>query len=302
MVFAAPRIFLAKKIKVSRKRFRRQVAGEAGAITRVADHRGQEDLAGMGETWTGLEEVYLNGSQVTDNGLRQLLNCENLRILAMAGTGVTDEGLAILRQIKTLTTLAVPATKVTEDGVKKFAAALPKCRIEWDGGVIEPRMTDDPDRRAAEWVLSVKGSIRIRENGEERDVGNVAGLPDGAFELIGTRVTNLEEKVINEGLSKFAGCRNLVTLSIADCPKVSDVGFSHFRECKKLQQLTLSRVSISDAGLAHFDGCENLELLSIETEEPATAIGMTSFRSCRQLTTLSLVIPSLDDACLSHTS
>jgi hypothetical protein len=27
---------------------------------------------------------------------------------------------------------------ITEAGVKKLAAALPKCAIEWDGGVILP--------------------------------------------------------------------------------------------------------------------------------------------------------------------
>jgi hypothetical protein len=30
-------------------------------------------------------------------------------------------------------------TKVTADGVQKLAKALPKCRIEWDGGTIEPK-------------------------------------------------------------------------------------------------------------------------------------------------------------------
>ena len=31
----------------------------------------------------------------------------------------------------------VKNTKVTEAGVKKLSAALPGCKIEWDGGVIE---------------------------------------------------------------------------------------------------------------------------------------------------------------------
>lgn len=28
---------------------------------------------------------------------------------------------------------------VTAAGVKKLAAALPRCKIEWDGGVVEPK-------------------------------------------------------------------------------------------------------------------------------------------------------------------
>jgi len=36
-----------------------------------------------------------------------------------------------------LTSLDLRKTKAAADGVKKLAAALPQCKIEWDGGVIE---------------------------------------------------------------------------------------------------------------------------------------------------------------------
>ena len=40
---------------------------------------------------------------------------------------------------------------------KKLSAALPECRIESDFGVFGPTAVADPDRRAAEWVLSMGG-------------------------------------------------------------------------------------------------------------------------------------------------
>jgi hypothetical protein len=33
----------------------------------------------------------------------------------------------------------VPKTRVTEAGVRKLAAALPACKIEWNGGTVEPK-------------------------------------------------------------------------------------------------------------------------------------------------------------------
>jgi hypothetical protein len=51
---------------------------------------------------------------------------------------VSDAGLETLAGFPSLTWVMAKNTKVTEAGVKKLAAALPGCKIEWDGGVIEP--------------------------------------------------------------------------------------------------------------------------------------------------------------------
>lgn len=58
---------------------------------------------------------------------------------------VSDAGLAHFADCPTLAFIHVTNTKVTEAGVKKLAAALPGCKIEWDGGVIEPMASADPD-------------------------------------------------------------------------------------------------------------------------------------------------------------
>jgi len=66
----------------------------------------------------GVVRLYLENTAVTDVGL--------LKLIAMPG-------------FRGLTTLDVRGTKVTEVGVRKLAAALPQCKIEWDGGLIEPK-------------------------------------------------------------------------------------------------------------------------------------------------------------------
>jgi hypothetical protein len=44
-----------------------------------------------------------------------------------------------LQHLKQLGAVRVKQTNVTAAGVQKLAASVPACRIEWDGGVIEPQ-------------------------------------------------------------------------------------------------------------------------------------------------------------------
>ena len=44
-----------------------------------------------------------------------------------------------MQEMPHLQFVGLTRTKVTADGVKKLAAALPGCKIEWDGGTIGPK-------------------------------------------------------------------------------------------------------------------------------------------------------------------
>ena len=90
-----------------------------------------------------LEYLSLAGTNVSHQSLKDLASLPALRQLMILHTPIDDEGLKHLSGSK-LISLNVKNTKVTEAGVKQLAAALPQCRIEWDGGVIEP--SSDPVR------------------------------------------------------------------------------------------------------------------------------------------------------------
>ncbi len=85
-----------------------------------------------------LKILILANTKVTDDGLAALKVLPKLEAVVLDHTAITDEGLLQLRAAPSLTLVKVPGAKVTEAGVKKLAAALPKCKIEYDGGVIEP--------------------------------------------------------------------------------------------------------------------------------------------------------------------
>ncbi len=126
---------------------------------------------------------------------------------------IGDSGLEHLKSLKMLAHFHVRvAPRITAEGIQKFAAVRPGCRITWDGGVIEPRPID-PDRRAAEYVLSIGGHIRFNEI--EQSIGAVDDLPQGDFE---PSSVNLESNpnVSDVGLASFNDCRNLKSINLCD--------------------------------------------------------------------------------------
>ncbi len=88
---------------------------------------------------TKLVHANLAGTKLTDASLAVCKGFANLNHLNLGGTAVTDAGLAHLAGLDKLQILYLGKTGVTAAGVQKLAKALPKCRIEWDGGTIEPQ-------------------------------------------------------------------------------------------------------------------------------------------------------------------
>jgi hypothetical protein len=66
------------------------------------------------------------------------LNGMPLRVLQCDHTEVSDEGLGNFKDWKVLTQLVLKKTNVTAAGIDALKKALPKCKTDWDGGVIEP--------------------------------------------------------------------------------------------------------------------------------------------------------------------
>jgi serine/threonine protein kinase/Leucine-rich repeat (LRR) protein len=83
--------------------------------------------------------LHLGGTQMNDAGLAHLAGCKKLNTVWLDGTQITDAGLVHLAGLDELTNLILVNTKVTAKAIEELAKALPKCKIEWDGGVIEPK-------------------------------------------------------------------------------------------------------------------------------------------------------------------
>ncbi len=118
-------------------------------------------------------------------------------------------------------------------------------------------LAGDPDRTAAEWVLSIGSTLHIKEiDQEERSISAVGDLPDGAFVLTGVNVSK-NPMVSDVGLAVFKDCEHLRYL-VLDRTKVTKNGLAHFTNCKKLQILGVGETQVGNAGLAHFKDCKSL--------------------------------------------
>ena len=81
----------------------------------------------------------LGCTKVTDAGLAYFKDDKNLTFLDLQSTKVSDMGLAFFKDCKKMTNLRLQGTKATAAMIEELKKALPQCKIEWDGGVIEPK-------------------------------------------------------------------------------------------------------------------------------------------------------------------
>ena len=124
-------------------------------MTNVGD-RGLAQLTAMPAMQQTLRSLTVNGTKITDAGLKHLAPCralselnladceisdDGLAILAAAAvpleqlvlvrTDITDKGLVHLAQIKSLTEVRVNDTRITQAGIAALRMKLPKCTVIW---------------------------------------------------------------------------------------------------------------------------------------------------------------------------
>ncbi|MBM3979522.1 MAG: hypothetical protein FJ304_04415 [Planctomycetes bacterium] len=265
-----------------------------GGIIRInGGERDVRDVKELPKEAFQLTVVNLDANkELTDAGLAHFKDCKNLTLLYLSNTQVSDAGLAHFKDCKNLTYLDVRKTKVTAKALEEFHAAVPGCKIEHDGGVIE---AVDVDRKAAEYAISIGGVVSV--NGGNRNIKAVGELPKDKFFL---SLLNLHgnTQVSDAGLAHFKECKNLTQLTL-NGTQVSDAGLAHFKDCKNLTHLYLSNTQVSDAGLAHFKDCKNLTHLNLLGTQVSDA-GLAHFKDCKNLTHLNLLGTQVSDAGLAH--
>lgn len=151
--------------------------------------------------------------------------------------------------------------------------------------------SQDPDRRAAEWVLSVGGSVTVKLKYDELPVAKVEDLPKKDFELLDIRMIYIPE-YDDAGMVALEGCKNLRAFEVLH--HVSDVGAAHLRDCENLKILRLQATHISDEGMAVFKNCKKLELLELDGT-PVGGDGLAHFENCVELKHLGLGFTHVGD-------
>ena len=172
-------------------------------------------------------------------------------------------------------------------------------RVSQENGVVT--QTKDPDRRAAEYVLSIGGTVWVNggtvwENEPGQQIKSAADLPRESFRLTGVPLGG-NKQVTDAGLAVLRDCKNLTLLQLIDTP-LTDAGLAHLKNCGDLWlQFT---PLFTDAGLAHLKNCKGLWQLHLVGLPQVTAAGLAHLKDCENLTALNLDSTPVTDAGLAH--
>ncbi|MBL8825542.1 MAG: protein kinase [Planctomycetaceae bacterium] len=251
----------------------------------------------MLQNLVGLERIVklrLPYTRMTDQGLAVLGSLKTLETLDLTESAITDAGLAKLHNLKLLKSLNLSATQVTTAGVAQLRAAIPLCKITPDalGGTTPaaspmPNVSVPPtvipaqlietnyatERKVAEWVFTVDGSIGVEANGVAfNKLKSVAELPAGNF-------------VVKQ-------------ISFYQKPKVGDVDWVNLRGLSRLNDLNLLGTATTDQGLIHLANLTSLEKLDLQHTQ-ITGSGVQQLSRLTSLTTLRLSSCPITDAGIS---
>ena len=152
--------------------------------------------------------------------------------------------------------------------------------------VKRPLPAGDAERRAAEWVLSIGGKVKIRVVQKEREVAAAKDLPADLFQVVAVDLVS-NQQVTDAALEHLKPLTNLTILQLENT-RVSDDGLRHLKSLTTLNGwLDLSYTQVSDAGLVHLKPLTNLRSLNLNATR-VSDVGLVHLRTLTRLTSLGL--------------
>ena len=118
----------------------------------------------------------------------------------------------------------------------------------------------DPDRKAAEYILSRDGGVARRCRRGLQGTGEAAA-GTGQVQVDRDRIN--DRPLTDDGLAVFENCTNVEHLDIGSTA-IGDAGLKHFSGCKNLKHLDLGNTRVTDASVATIKGFAKLKYLQLE--------------------------------------
>ena len=170
-----------------------------------------------------------NFSDITDDGIKELVGLKSLTVLNLSSTKVTGAAFKSVAELPNLEALylAYNNERITGAGLGELAK-LKKLR-QLDLGVTETN------------------------NAGMKELAKLEGL---------TRLSLYYTKISDAGMAELAGLKGLVWLNMDRAP-VGDAAMKIVGQNKDLQTLNLFQVKITDAGVKELAGLQKLEKLTL---------------------------------------
>ncbi len=131
-----------------------------------------------------LRDLQLPTSSIPSEGLKHFARAMKLDYLNLSGTKLSPVAIDALATIPRLKQLQLRQTGATEADAKKLNAALPRCRIYWEMGTLEP--TDVHYGVAERNLGAISGNALLKlASGKTVEVIQNGTIPDEPFTLAG---------------------------------------------------------------------------------------------------------------------
>ena len=274
---------------------------------------------------TGLKVLMLDGSDITDWGMRMLSSFPSLEELSI-NAKVTDRGMVHLAQLKSLKRLYFTgATRVTSAGLQHISKLTSLEELYLGQGIGDaglahlrglPRLTylclygpgfTDAGMVHVKAIPSLRifsvheGYSRIGDAG----LAHISELPNLEILCVGGM-----RGITDAGIAHLTKMRSLRKLDIGSS-QVTDKGLTYLKQIKTLERLELpqDQHGITDAGLAHLAELSNLKHLQISrvhfnnpatNKEYYTDRGLADIARLRQLEVLYVGSIGVTDAGMDH--
>lgn len=244
-----------------------------------------------------LREVIVYRADISDVGVTHLARLPKLQKLTVDDCGgPTDAGLNALATCKSLRTFYIGGTSLTRAAVERLQKALPDCKFE--GSFPSP----DPDRRAAEWILTINDGgapdLYVTVGGQNTRVEN-RQLPSEPFQvysfpLDGPIIAKWGDRLADELATKITGTRikqfRLASSTLTTAGFAKLLAMPEFSELHTLEFACLDNAM--DDGvfplLAKLSDLNRLTIvLSSGTGSPnLTGKGIGELKACSRLSTI----------------
>lgn len=254
----------------------------------------------------------LFGNEVTDDGIKHLLQLSQLTAIDLRNTAVTSQGLETLSQLPRLESLNLGLNQLVglhPDIVGRWTS-LRKLSV-WGRGGLRPLSLFSVLSE-----LSIALELQHGNFDEEElaflsemlqikllDISNTTSITnDGLRHLSSlTQLQQLllgESEITEEGLRFLSEMRQLRELALSEIPLDGD-GLQNLHGMKKLLNLKLNHTGVTDAGMPHLAHLSQLEYLDLYRSK-LTDSGLAHLTSLRRLTSLNLSHSQVSDAGVAH--
>ena len=220
--------------------------------------RNDQDLARLGNLTAGLDafsNMDLNGSSVTDDGLKHLAKLTNLESLSLGGTKVTNAGLSVTLELPKLTSLNLAGCTVTLPMMETLSKVEKLDTLSLEGA----KVGDNELVPLANVVLLKDLNL------------NNCPITDNGFKVLGL-LKNLEilkvaqTSINGSGMQFLKRNKDEVGLRVLDAKKTrfGEQGLQYIRHIPTLEELDVGQAEVSDQTLAlQLKGVSHLKKLML---------------------------------------